>query len=118
MDKPADCYWIMFSQRDSISTTLSPGVIAKGKAYFLKAKALKSAQHVGYAVVAHTKKIEVYTVSGKLAGVATSRAEAAAMIDSYHLKNNSDGYWMWAGRAFWNDGKVARPARRNDNPRT
>jgi hypothetical protein len=110
--KPKDCYWIMFTRQQTIATCLAPKLTEGGRSYFLKAKARLSAQHVGYAFIAHPKRIEVYTCSGKLAGVATSRPEAAAMIDSHHRKNNRSGYWMWADAAFWNDGKIVRKAKK------
>lgn len=109
MIKPKDCYWIMFSQRTTISTCLSPKLTHDGKSYFLKAKSRLSSQHVGYAFVAHPKRIEVYTIPGRLVGVATSRPEAAVMIDAYHRKNNRSEYWMWNGHPFWNNGKIERP---------
>jgi hypothetical protein len=113
--KPRDCYWIMFSQRTTVATSMSPQLTHDGKSYFLKAKSRLSAQHVGYAFVAHPKRIEVYTIPGRFVGVATSRPEAAAMIDDYHRKNNRADYWMWNSTPFWNGGKIARPkpAKRN-----
>jgi hypothetical protein len=109
MVKPKDCYWIMFSQHSTISTCLSPKLAHDGKSYFLKAKSRGSSQHVGYALVAHSKRIEVYTIPGRFVGIAASRPEAAAMIDDYHRKNNRSEYWMWNDTPFWNDGKIARP---------
>lgn len=107
--RPKNCYWIMFSRRTTMSTCLSPSLPDDGKSYFLKAKSVGSAQHVGYAYVAHAKRIEVYTIPGRLVGVAESRADAAEMIDAYHRKNNRDGYWMWNDTPFWNGGKIVRP---------
>jgi hypothetical protein len=40
------------------------------------------------------KEIEVSTVSGQKIGVATSRADAAQMTDSYHRANSADQYFM------------------------
>lgn len=112
MKKPKNCYWIMFSQRDSVSTCLSPSVEPGGNVYYLKAKALGSSQHVGYAVVTAKGRIAVLTASGKRVGAAETRAEAAEMIDSHHRKNNRSAYWMWFDTPFWNDGKIARPQKR------
>lgn len=92
-------YRIVFTQRNTMATTFSPNVKKGGKAYFLKAKSDKSAQHVGYAVI-YPDMIEVVTVSGQLVGVAKDRAEAAQMIDAYHRTSNADAYWMWADKTL------------------
>lgn len=93
----SDTYRIVFTQRTTMATTFSRPIEKGGKAYFLKAKAAKSAQHVGYAIV-YPDMIEVITVSGALVGVAQTRTEAAQMIDSYQRTNNADAYWMWADK--------------------
>lgn len=111
MKKPRDCYWIAFSRRHSISTCLSPAVKPGGNMYYLKAKAAGSVQHVGYAVVNAPGHIAVLTIPGSYVGTARTRAEAAAMIDNYHRKNNRSRY-DWIRRPFWNGGRVARPAKR------
>lgn len=114
--KPKNCYWIMFTKRTTMATSLSPKLTHDGKSYFLKAKARLSAQHVGYAYVAHPKRIEVYTIPGRLVGVAASRPEAAKMIDDYHRKNNRSGYWMWNDTPFWNDGEIVRRGKKATRP--
>jgi hypothetical protein len=90
-------YRIVFTQRTTMATTFSPQVRKGGKAYFLKAKSKKSAQHVGYAVV-YPAMIEVVTVSGNLVGIANDRPEAAQMIDTYHRTHNADDYWLWTDK--------------------
>ncbi|QRY51787.1 hypothetical protein [Mycolicibacterium septicum] len=90
----SDTYRIIFTQRNTMATTFSPSVREGGKAYYLKAKSTKSAQHIGYAIV-YPEMIEVVTVSGELVGIAQSRPEAAQMIDSHHRTTNADDYWMW-----------------------
>src|SRR5437588_642095 len=95
----ARTYRIVFTQRNTMATTFSPSVRQGGKAYFLKAKSDKSAQHVGYAIV-YPEMIEVVTVSGQLVGIAKDRAEAAQMIDSFHRAHNADAYWMWTGKTL------------------
>jgi hypothetical protein len=92
-------YRIAFTQRNTMATTFSPRVRKGGKAYYLKAKSDKSAQHVGYAII-YPEMIEVVTVSGSLVGITKERAEAARMIDTYHRTNNADSYWMWADKAL------------------
>lgn len=92
-------YRIVFTQRNTMATTFSPSIKEGGKAYFLKAKSDKSAQHVGYAIV-YPDMIEVVTVSGTLVGVAKDRAEAAQMIDSYHRTHNAEDYWLWTDKAL------------------
>jgi hypothetical protein len=90
-------YTIAFSQATTMATVLAPSVAAGGTVYYLKAKAgnRKSAQHIGYARVVSGKEIVVTTVNGVIVGTATSRAQAAQMIDAYHRANNAAGYWMW-----------------------
>lgn len=92
-------YRIVFTQRNTMATTFSPTVRKGGKAYYLKAKSAKSAQHVGYAVV-YPEMIEVVTVSGALVGIAHDRSEVAQMIDSYHRTNNADDYWLWTDKTL------------------
>lgn len=94
-----DTYRIVFTQRNTVATTFSPNVKEGGKAYYLKAKSDKSAQHVGYAVV-YPEMIEVVAVSGNLVGIAKDRTEAAEMIDTYHRTNNADDYWLWADKVL------------------
>jgi hypothetical protein len=93
-----DTYRIIFTQRNTMATTFSPS--AAGKTYFLKAKSARSAQHIGYATILSPKEIEVSTVSGQKIGVATSRADAAQMIDSYHRANSADQYFMWTDKSL------------------
>lgn len=90
-------YRIVLTQRNTMATTFSPSVREGGKAYYLKAKSAKSAQHVGYAII-YPDMIEVVTVSGALVGIAKDRKEAAQMIDAHHRTNNADGYWLWTDK--------------------
>ena len=92
-------YRIVFTQRNTMATTFSPSVKEGGRAYFLKAKSAKSAQHVGYAIV-YPEMIEVVTVSGVFVGTARNRSEAAQLIDTHHRLHNADDYWMWTDKAL------------------
>lgn len=97
-----DTYRIVFTQRNTMATTFSPGVEKGGDAYFLKAVSEngKSRQHVGYATIRPDKLIEVATVSGGLVGIAHSRDEARRMIDTYHRIHNADDYWTWTTKTL------------------
>lgn len=97
----SDTYRIIFTQRNTMATTFSHPVREGGKAFYLKAKSAKSAQHVGYAIV-YPDMIEVITVSGALVGIAQKRDEAAQMIDAYHRTHNADDYWMWTDKTLEN----------------
>jgi hypothetical protein len=92
-------YRIVFTQRTTMATTFSRPIEKGGKAYFLKAKSAKSAQHVGYAII-YPEMIEVVTVSGVLVGIAKDRTEAGQMIDRYHRTNNADDYWLWTDKTL------------------
>lgn len=94
-----DTYRIIFTQRNTMATTFSPSIREGGKAYYLKAKSDKSAQHVGYAIV-YPEMIEVVAVSGNLVGIAKDRAEAAQMIDTYHRTSNAEAYWLWTDKTL------------------
>lgn len=94
-----DTYRIIFTQRTTMATTFSRPIKKGGKAYFLKAKSDKSAQHVGYAII-YPDMIEVTTVSGQFVGVAKDRAEAAQMIDTHHRTHNADDYSLWTDKAL------------------
>ncbi len=95
-------YRIVFTQRNTMATTFSPGIEKGGKVYFLKAVSenRKSRQHVGYATIGLDKMIDVTTVSGRFVGTAKTRAEAAQIIDTYHRTHNADDYWLWTDRAL------------------
>lgn len=92
-------YRIVFTQRNTMATTFSPSVREGGKAFYLKAKSAKSAQHVGYAVI-YPDMIEVLTVKGTLVGIAQKRNEAGRMIDAYHREHNADDYWLWTDKTL------------------
>lgn len=98
MKKVTNTYRIAFSQKRTMTTCLASNVEQGGPVYYLKAKAHKSAQQVGYAVKESLNKILVYTSAWKLVGVAKNRKEAARLIDEYHRKNNAKAYWMWASK--------------------
>lgn len=118
MKKPKNAYSIVFSQRRTLSTCLSPAVPQGGNMYYLKAVGRGSSQHVGYAVVNAPGCIAVTTIPGKMIGTAKTRAEAAEMIDSYHRRKNLDKYWLWTEKPFWNGGRIARPAKPKKEART
>lgn len=90
-------YRIVFTQRTTMATTFARPIEKGGKAFYLKAKSAKSAQHVGYAIV-YPDMIEVTTASGSLVGIAKNRAEAAQIIDTYHRTSNADAYWLWTDK--------------------
>jgi hypothetical protein len=110
--KPKDAYSIMFSQRRTVATCLASSIADGGSVYYLKAKAARSASHVGYAVIDKAGTVYVYTAAWGFVGLADTRAEGAQMIDSYHRKHNRARYWMWLDKPFWCGGRVARPAKR------
>ena len=97
-----DTYRIVFTQQTTMATCFSPAVPDGGKVYYLKAKNKRSAQHVGYAAVVKPGLIEVPTCSGAPVGTASTRVEAARMIDSYHRENNRRDYWIWADKKLAN----------------